>query len=178
MRKITLAAVVMAACSLALAGTAQAQTRTVSGSVGPVAVPNVPVQVCVGTTCQNAPALSTVGLAVTASADAGGALPTITPSSCSSGSGAVLVVKGGSTATTVGGTVNGTLSNGSAFTQPIGPVTVAPNGTTTVGACTTTAPGLPVPVPGLPSLPSPAGLLGLILNLVTSLLGGLPGLPL
>ena len=159
-----------------VAGTAIAAPQTVSGTVGPVSVPNAPVQVCVGSTCQGTPALSSVSLTVTASAEANPVPPTITPGACASGVGGTLVVKNGSSTATIGGTVSGTLPNGSAFSQPIAPVTVAPNGTTTISACTTAGPGVPLPpLPGVPSTPSPTGLIGLILNLVTSLLGGLPG---
>ena len=162
--------------SLAMTGTALAQTQTVSGSVGPVPVPNVPVQVCVNSTCQQTPALSAVGLNATASAAANPALPTITPGTCASGTGGTLVIRGGSSTATVTGSVTGTLPNGSPFSAPIPPVTVAPGGTTTISACTTAGPGVPLPpLPGLPGTPSPTGLLGVILNLVTSLLGGLPG---
>ena len=165
------------AASLTLAGSALAAAQTVSGSVGPVPVSNVPVQVCVNSSCQQTPALSSVALNLTASTDANAALPTITPGTCGSGVGGTLVVKGGSSAATVSGTVSGTLPNGSAFSQPIAPVTVAPNATTTIGACTTADPGIPLPpLPGVPSVPSPTGLLGIILKLVTTLLGGaLPG---
>ena len=164
--------------SLAMTGTALAQAQTVSGSVGPVPVPNVPVQVCVNSTCQQTPALSAVGLSATASADANPTLPTITPGTCASGAGGTLVIKGGSSTATVTGSVTGALPNGTQFSQPIGPVTVAPNGTTTISACTTASPGVPLPaLPGLPGTPSLGGLLGVVLNLVTSLLGGLGGLP-
>ena len=160
--------------SLAVAGPAFA--ATVSGNVGPVPVPNAPVQVCVNSTCQQTPALSSVALAATATANTTAGLPTITPGTCTSGVGGTLVVKGGSSAATVSGTVSGTLPNGSAFSQTIAPVTVAPNATTTIGACTGANPGVPLPpLPGVPSTPAPTGLLGIILNLVTTLLGGLGG---
>lgn len=159
--------------SLAVTGTALAQSQTVSGSVGPVPVPNVPVQVCVNSTCQQTPALSSVGLTLTASADANAVLPTITPGTCASGVGGTLVVNGGSSTATVSGSVTGMLPNGSPFSLPIAPVTVAPNGATTISACTTASPGVPLPpLPGVPATPSPTGLVGLILNLVTRLLGG------
>ena len=162
--------------SMSVAGIALAAPQTVSGSVGPVPVPNAPVQVCVNSTCQQTPALSSVGLTVTASAEANPVPPTVTPGACASGAGGTLVVHGGSSTATVSGTVSGTLPNGSAFSQPIAPVTVAPNATTTIGACTSASPGVPLPpLPGLPGTPSPTGLIGIVLNLLNSLLGGLPG---
>lgn len=163
---------------MAVAGPVSAET--VSATVNPVPVGNVPVQVCVNTTCTNTPPLSTVGLNATATANNATSLPVITPGTCASGTGGTLVVEGGSSGATVEGVVTGTLPDGSGFSQPIPPVTVAPGGTTTISACTTSAPSLPPlpglpPPPGLPPTPSPAGLIGLILNLITSLLGG--GLP-
>lgn len=168
--------------SLAMTGTAMAQSQTVSGSVGPVPVPNVPVQVCINSTCQQTPVLSSVGLTATAVANANPSLPTVTPGTCASGAGGTLVIAGGSSTTTVSSTVSGTLPDGSPFSQTIAPVTVAPNGTTTISACTTASPGVPLPslpgvpaLPGVPSTPSPTGLVGVLLNLVNTLLGGLPG---
>ncbi len=152
---------------LAMAGPAAAQPQTVSGSVGPVPVPNVPVQVCVNGTCQQTPALSAVALNVSATADPTvGTPPTITPGPCPGGQlGGVLNVNGGSSGATLSGTVSGTVPTGSSFSQPIPPLTVAPGGTATISACASPT--------GTPGLPTPSGLLGVLVGLLQQLLGGL-----
>ncbi len=164
--------------SLAVAGAAQAEPQSISGSVGPVPVPNVPVQVCVDSTCEQTPALGSVGLTVNAAANGTGVLPTVVPGSCPSGTGAALVVTGGAAGAVVTGTVKVTLPNGTQFEQPIGaPINVAPNTTTTVSACTAAANGLPAPggAPGVPGIGGVLGLLGSVLQTVVSLVGGLLG---
>ena len=176
-----------------MGGTAYAEPTTVSASAGPVAVPNVPVEVCVDDDCQTTPALNTVSLELEVTADAAGALPTVTPGECDTGTGVVLLVQSGSDDAVLSGEVSGTLPDGSSFSEAIGPVAVGP-GTTTVSACTTVTdgipdPDLPVPEPDLPipdpDLPDPdnpgdplgglGGLLGLVLDLLSGLLGGFGG---
>lgn len=170
-----------AAAMSIMAGPASAQTNTVSASVGPVPVPNVPVEVCVNDDCQTTPALSAVALRVEATADAGGVAPTITIGECPSGTGVALVVQSAGDAV-VSGEVTGTLPDGSSFSQPIGPVAIG-EGTTTVSACTTAAGEPPDPgdLPGPGTLPGGGlgglgGLIGMVLDLVTGLLGGLGGI--
>ncbi|MDQ3980100.1 MAG: hypothetical protein M3314_11185, partial [Actinomycetota bacterium] len=171
MKLRTLVAGAIVAGTLGMAGPAVSAPQNVTGTIGPLAVPNAPVEVCVNGDCQETPALSTVALQVTATADpAVGNLPTVTPGPCPGGQlGGVLTVNGGSSGATVSGAVTGTSPTGAPFSQVIPPLTVAPGGTGTVSACA--APG-----GTLPPLPEPTGLLGLILGLLEQLLGGLlPG---
>lgn len=137
----------------------------VSGSVGPVPVPNVPVQICVGATCQQTPALSSVGLAVGALTEGNAVPPTFRSGSCAAGTGGVLFVTGGSAGAIVTGTLNGTLPNGARYEQSIGaPINLAPNATTTISACTAAG------------AVSAAGMLGSALVPMNALVGGLlPG---
>jgi hypothetical protein len=174
-RTLIATGVLVATVGIVGGGTAFAQTP-VSGSAGPIPLPNVPVQICVNNTCQSTPPLSSVSLNATATPNATGGLPTITPGLCTSGIGPTLTVKTGSTPATLAGTVSGTLPNGTAFSRTLDSLTIPANGTGTVSACTSVTP--PVPVPPVPPLPGAGGLLDVILNLLKSLLGGLvPGLP-
>ena len=191
MRKLSTALLFGVAMSI-MGSTASADSSTISASAGPVPVPSVPVEVCVDDDCQTTPALSAVALRVDVTADAEAGVPTITPGVCASGTGVALDIQSGSDDAVVSGEVSGTLPDGSPFSQPIDPVTIG-QGTTSVSACTTAAGPLPdpdpLPNPGpLPSpgpLPGPGGalgglggLIGLVLDLVTGLLGGLGGSPL
>lgn len=176
MRTFT-ASLLVGLAMLTMGATASAEPTTVSASVGPVPVTNVPVQVCVDGDCQTTPALSAVTLRVDATADATD-VPTITPATCPSGQGAALVVQSGSDDAVVSGEVTGTTPDGSSFSLPIDPVTVG-EGTTTVSACTTATGSLPDPVSGGGGgggLGGLGGLIGLVLDLVTGLLGSLGGL--
>ena len=140
MKRATLLAAVCGAVSLALMWPASAvgTTKTVTATVGPVSVPAVPVKVCVDSTCVSGPAASTVTL--TASATAGVDVnptvvpPSITPGTCSAGTGAVLVVNTGSVGATIQGLVKLTV-NGTTQTIPIAQTIATPNKTVTVSAC-------------------------------------------
>lgn len=178
-----------------MGGTAHAEPITVSASAGPVTVPGVPVEVCVDDDCQTTPALNTVSLELEVTVDAAAALPTVTPGECDAGTGVVLLVQSGSDDAVLSGEVSGTLPDGSSLSEAIEPVTLG-QGSTTVSACTTVTDGIPdpdvpvpdpdVPVPD-PDLPIPdpdnpgdplggvGGLLGLVLDLVSGLLGGFGG---
>lgn len=132
------AAIVFSA--LASSAPAFALSNTVSVTVGPAPLPNVPVSVCLNATCVTPPSYSVGLLSVTATADlAIGALPTITPGICPAGQGGVvLVVTTGTSTTIVSATVSGTGLDGSPFSLPLGPVTVSPSSkTVTVSACST-----------------------------------------
>ncbi|MEX2552826.1 MAG: hypothetical protein WD627_07505 [Actinomycetota bacterium] len=125
---------------IAMSTQALALTKTVSAAIGPVALPNVPVEVCIDDSCQSTPALRSVSLKVTAKVDLGvGTLPAITPGSCPPGeSGAVLKVTTGTTKVTVAGNVTGTLPTGAPINIPVGPVTIGPvDESVTIGVCTT-----------------------------------------
>jgi hypothetical protein len=124
----------------AMSSQALALTKSVSATVGPIPLPNVPVEVCVDDSCQSTPALGSVSLKVTAKADLKvGTLPAITPGSCPPGeSGVVLKVTTGTTKVTVSGNVIGTLPTGAPVNIPVGPVTIGPvNESVTIGVCTT-----------------------------------------
>ncbi len=138
-----LALVFAAVCSvsaLAFAGPALGigTSKTVSATVGPVPVPEVPVQICVDGTCVQGPAATTVTL--TASATAGADVnpivvpPTINPGTCGAGTGAVLVVNTGTLGATIQGLVKLTV-NGTTQTIPIAETLATPNRTVTISAC-------------------------------------------
>ncbi len=140
MKKATLLAATCCLVSLALIGPASAlgTTKTVKATVGPVSVPAVPVQVCVDDTCVTGPAATTVTLtaSATAAVDVNPTVvpPSITPGTCSAGTGAVLVVNTGSVGATVQGLVKLTV-NGTTQTIPISETIATPNKTVTVSAC-------------------------------------------
>ena len=142
---------------LSLTSTALAAT-TITATVGPVAVPAVPLQICVVQTdagvneCVTGPAAQTVTLTVVVTlGDVTPVVvpPTITPAQCPAGTqGVALNVNTGS----VGGTITGSVTvivNGQPVTIPINQTVVGPNQTITVFACAGVTPGLP----GLPALP-------------------------
>ena len=135
------------AASLAIASPGQAQAQSVSGAMGPVPVPNVPVQLCVGSTCQQTPVLSSVGLLVSALVDANAVPPTMQTGPCAVGNGGVMVVRGGSAGEIVTGTLNGTRPDGSQYEQAIGPpILLASNATMTISACTEAGGTAPAPI--------------------------------
>ena len=156
LRRFSLVTSVAAAVMLiAMSGQALAVTKTLSASLGPIPLPNVPAQVCVDGTCQSTPALSEVLLDVRVRVDVdAGTLPTITPGTCPAGqTGLALVITTGTTGVTVSGSVTGKLPNGAPINIPVGPITVGAMGqTVTIRVCTTTA-GVPA-LPGLPGLPA------------------------
>lgn len=148
--------------SLALASAAHAQAQSASTRVGPVPVPNVPVTLCAGSTCQQTPVLSSVGLTISALTHIAAVPPTMQAGSCPVGTGAVMVVRGGSAGSIVTGTLNGTRPDGSPYEQAIGaPIFLSPNMTTTISACTAAVGAVPA--------------LGSALAPMTSLRGLLPG---
>jgi hypothetical protein len=143
--------------ALALTGTALADT-TASLAVGPVPIPNVPVEVCVTQTdvpggvkdCVTTPAGQSVSLVVNAQADTPTPVvkpPTITPIPCPAGTqGAAARVSTGSVSTTITGTVTIVLNNGTPTTIPIDLVVAPPGQTVTLFACAGLSPGAP-PLP-------------------------------
>jgi hypothetical protein len=176
---------------LAAAGPAVAQPTTVTATVGPVAIPAVPVSVCVdnGTNkCVQTPPATTVGLTVSTTVDPGAVTPpTILPGACSNGQGVALVVNTGSAGTVISGSVTVTV-NGSPAVIPIGLPATPPNQTVIVSACVTPGVGVPATptLPGLPTspgLPNPpgtpdaGGLIAGLVNTILGLLGGGPSLP-
>ncbi len=139
---LTVASLALGALPLALPTPAFADTHSVSLTLGPVPLPQVPISACVDTTCVSTPALTSATLTATASVT-GGPLPLVllTPASCPTGSlGIGVQVSSLKPVTvTVGGSVSGTTTNGP-VTIPLGPVTetIVP-GTpgVLVSACTT-----------------------------------------
>lgn len=130
--------------AVALAAPANAAPLTVSATVGPVAIPHVPVSVCVNSTCVTTPAATTVSLTASVKVNlANLSLPTITPTLCSNGLGVAVVVHTGSLA---GGVVTASVTltvNGVPTTIPLG-IPSGPNQTVTIGACA--SPGVPLPL--------------------------------
>ena len=148
---------------LALAGTAVADT-TVGLTVGPVPIPEVPVEVCVTQTdvpgglneCVETPAGESVSLTVNVNVETPEAdlvPPTVTPIACPAGTqGVAAQVFTGSATVTIGGSVT-VMVDGTPVTVPIDQV-VAPAGQTlNVFACAGLSPGVPLPAP--PAVTSP-----------------------
>jgi hypothetical protein len=141
-RSIPVAAAAICCC-LALSGTAFADS-TVSATVGPVAVPSVPVSVCVTAPdvdkCVSTPPAQSVTLKVTATAVTPGAAvtpPTITKIPCPAGTnGTAAEVATGSAAVTVGGSVTVAPSPLPPVTVPVVPTVAQPGKTVKVYACT------------------------------------------
>ncbi len=161
LRKVALAVGSFAGV-LALAGTAVADT-TVRLTVGPVPIPDVPVEVCVTQTdvpggldeCVETPAGESVSLTVIVNVETPETAvvpPTVTPIACPAGTqGVAAQVFTGSASATIGGSVT-VVVDGTPVTIPIDQV-VAPAGQTlTVFACAGLSPGVPLPAP--PALPS------------------------
>lgn len=146
---------------MALAGTALADT-TVRVTVGPIPIPNVPVEVCVTQTdvptgvnrCVTTPAGQSVSLTVVVHVETPQPVvvpPAVTPIACPAGTqGVAAQVFTGSGQATVSGSVTVVLNNGTPVTIPIAEVIAAGGQTLTVFACAGLSPG--VPVPALPVL--------------------------
>lgn len=126
----------LATLMLPFAGTASA--LTVSGSVGPVPVPSVPVTLCVNANCVSTPAATTVQLNASVTlTTALGLPPTVTPALCPPGQfGPALVITTGTSSATIGASVT-VLVNGVPRTFTVGPITVDPSKTVTINACST-----------------------------------------
>jgi hypothetical protein len=146
---------------VALAGAALADT-TVSVTVGPVPLPDVPVEICVTQTdvsggvdeCVASPAGKSVSLTVVVHTDTPQPAlnpPTLTPIPCPSGTNGVAAeVFTGSAEATISGFVTLVLNDGTPLTIPIDEVVAVGGQTLTVFACAGLSPG--VPLPGLPTL--------------------------
>jgi len=121
---------------LAISGTALAST--VSLTLGPLPLPDIPIEVCVDSNCIESPALESASLAVSAVAS-GLTVPVIVPGSCPAAQiGTVLTISSLTPGNvTIGATLSGTLPTGQAFSQAIGPYTVVfgPSNSATVSFC-------------------------------------------
>ena len=145
---------------VALAGTAVADT-TVTLTVGPVPIPNVPIEVCLTQTdvpdgvneCVTTPAGESVSLTVIVTVETPEpvlAPPTVTPIACPAGTqGVAAQVFTGSAHVTIGGSVT-VVVDGMPVTLPIEQVVALAGQTLTVFACAGLSPGLPLP--GVPTL--------------------------
>ena len=146
------------AAVLTMAAPALADT-TVQLTVGPVAIPNAPVEVCVDQNdvpvddCVETPPAQSVSLTVIVNVDTPEPVvspPTITPIECPAGTeGVALQVFTGSAEATIGGFVT-IVVNGAPTTIPVDEVVALGGQTVTVFACAGVSPGLPVPT--LPTL--------------------------
>lgn len=161
--KLMLAALVSV---LALGGTAHADT-TVELTVGPVPIPDVPVEVCVTQSdvpdgvdeCVETPAGESVSLTVIVTVNTPEPVlvpPTITPIECPAGTeGVAAKVFAGSAEVTIGGSVTVVLDDGEPVVIPIEEVVVAGGQTVTVFACAGVEPLPEAPaLPGAPALPA------------------------
>ena len=131
-------------CCVVLSGTAVADAA-VSTTVGPVAIPSVPLSLCVAAPgvsnkCVPTPSAQSVTLTVSATAltpAAGVTPPSITKIACPAGtSGAAAEVAAGSATATVTGSVGVTVTGLSPITLPVAPAVAAPGRTVKVSACT------------------------------------------
>lgn len=122
LRKSMLVGAALVAALLALSGTASAAVP-VKLSLGPVPVPSVPLEVCVGGTCTSTPPAQSVSLVLTAEAAKPGVVvtpPTITPSTCPGGAvGLAAKVIPGSAGAKVTGSVEVAVNGGSPVTVPV-----------------------------------------------------------
>ena len=126
---------------VASVSTAAASPITISAVAGPIALPSVPVVVCVtpGPGCVSTPSATSITVAGTLTVDVGSGLPTITPGLCPAGQiGAVLVVSSGTDSVTLSGSATVTPTSLHApLVVPIGPIMLVPGATSTVSACST-----------------------------------------
>ncbi len=154
-RRLPLAAVPLVGV-LALAGPALAGT-TVRATVGPVPIPDVPVEVCVTQTdlpepvneCATTPAGESISLTVVVTVDTPEPVlvpPSVNPVACPAGTeGVAAKVFTGSAAATIGGSVTVIVDGGTPVTVPINEVIAGGGQTLTVLACGGISPGLPTP---------------------------------
>ncbi|WP_042386502.1 hypothetical protein [Streptacidiphilus melanogenes] len=120
------ATLALAAVPLALPATARAAEDTLSLSVGPVPVPNVPVSVCLDSSCVATPPLTSVSLTVAAGVRHG-PLPVVvlTAAACPAGGKgvAISVTSLAPVTVTVSASVSGITTAGGPLRVPLGPVT-------------------------------------------------------
>lgn len=148
---------------LALAGPAFADP-TITLTVGPVVIPDVPVEICITDTdlpepideCVTTPPGESVTLTVVVTVQTPEPVvvpPAVTPIACPAGTEGVAVrVFTGSVAVAIGGTVT-VIVDGTPVVVPIDEVIAGGGQTLTVFACAGLSPGLPaLPVPPLPTL--------------------------
>ncbi|MEU9047586.1 MULTISPECIES: hypothetical protein [unclassified Kitasatospora] len=123
---VTTASLALAAIPLTAATPAFADSHSVSVSVGPVSLPQVPVTACVDSSCVTTPPLTSASLTATATVTHGPLpmvllLPTVCPNG---GTGLALQVTSLVPVTvTVSGSISGTTTSGTPVSVPLGPVT-------------------------------------------------------
>ena len=123
--------------SLALAPAAGATQTNFSTTLGPISIPNAPVQVCMGLSCQTTPSLRGIFVNVMGVYDDASTPPTMTKGACATGrAGGTVTVTAGSGPALVGGSYNGTRLNGAPYMAWLPAVTLPANGTVTISACT------------------------------------------
>ena len=137
-RRTLLLGVALIATLLALAGTAAA-APPVKLSLGPIPVPKVPVEVCVGDRCTTTPPAQSVSAVITAQAakpGVGVVPPAVLPSKCPGGGvGLAARVTPGSLGANMSGTVTVAVSGADPVTVPID-LKLSPNSPpATISAC-------------------------------------------
>lgn len=140
---------------------------------GPVAVPGVPLNICVdnGThPCTLTPAgVTSVSLWASATIGPGAPRPpTLVSGACSNGHGVASLITSGSNGTVITGTVVATV-NGSQIAFPVPVGATAPDQTIIISACA--PPGVGVPIAQSGTQPTPGDLLGTVSNVAGGLLG-------
>lgn len=145
---------------------------TVSTSVGPTALPGVPVNVCVGegpAACFPTPPATSVALTVAAATTPGAARrPAASPGVCSNGQGVAVVVDPGSAGADVAVVVALTIG-GQPTAYSLVARGIAPDRALIVSACVPPGVGGPSPPSTIP--PGPTSLLGGVLQPVLTVLG-------
>lgn len=150
-----------------------AMPTTMLTMFGPVAVPGVPLNICVdnGThPCTLTPAaVTSVSLWASATIDPGAPTPpTLVSGACSNGLGVASLITSGSNGTVITGTVVATV-NGSQNAFPVAVGATAPDQTIIISACA--PPGVGVPIAQAGTQSTPGGLLGTVSNVTGGLLG-------
>lgn len=141
---------------------------------GPVAVPGVPLNICVengtrGCTAVMPAVVTSVSLLTSATLDpAAPRPPTIVLGACSNGHGVASVITSGSNGTVISGIVFATV-NGSQSTFPVSVGATGPDQTVIISACASPGVGVPVPQSGTQST------LGVLLDTVSTSAVGLLG---
>ena len=136
-----LGAIALGVLPLTLASPAFAATHTASLTVGPVALPSVPVNLCVDGTCTPTTALVNETLKVDVTTDASVSPVSIVPALCPAGELGLAVkvsATSASASATITASLSGTALNGQAEQFVVGPETVnLTTGGVVVSACAT-----------------------------------------
>ena len=116
------------------AGAAQQYYNTM---VGQFSVPNLPVRLCLGASCQTTPPLKSFLMNVQVVTDDTSTPPVMVKGACPSGVGGTVTVTAGSGPAAVAAYISGTRPDGSPFLAFTPSASLPPGGTVVASACTT-----------------------------------------